>query len=241
VIIRSINNAVFHVERVSGNRKFKGHLKNIAVTRHEGYQPEALSCINCAHISESQARAVEKALRDTLKHVAVAVKDFVPMSNRARDIRESLLANPKLAPVSKDELKDSCDFIAWLMDNHFTFLGYEEYRIKHFKQGVVMELQKDSLMGVSRLKRDLKTKVNLKTLPSGTANLILKKQICNFAKSTNLSKVHRPAHYDYVLLKNSIARGTSSKNTASSGCIRLPSIIERRLRSRWCARKSMRY
>jgi NAD-specific glutamate dehydrogenase len=71
----------------------KGHLKNIAVTRHEGYQPEALSCINCAHISESQARAVEKALRDTLKHVAVAVKDFVPMSNRARDIRQSLLAN----------------------------------------------------------------------------------------------------------------------------------------------------
>jgi NAD-specific glutamate dehydrogenase len=34
---------------------------------------------------------------------------------------------PNLAPVSKDELKDSCDFIAWLMDNHFTFLGYEEY------------------------------------------------------------------------------------------------------------------
>jgi len=211
VIIRSINNAVFHVERVSGNRKSKGHLKNIAVTRHEGYQPEALSCINCAHISESQARAVEKALRDTLKHVAVAVKDFVPISNRARDIRESLLANPKLAPVSKDELKDSCDFIAWLMDNHFTFLGYEEYRIKHLKQGVVMELQKDSLMGVSRLKRDLKTKVNLKTLPSGTANLILKKQICNFAKSTNLSKVHRPAHYDYVLLKEFDSKGNVVK------------------------------
>lgn len=211
VVIRSINNAVFHVERGAVNRKSKGSLNDIAISRREGYQPEALSCINCAHISESQAKAVERALRDTLKHVEVAVKDFVPMCNRARDIRESLLANAQLAPVSKNELKDSCDFIAWLVDNHFTFLGYEEYRIKHLKQGVVMELQKNSLMGVSRLKRDLKAKVNLDTLPPGTANLILKKQICNFAKSTNLSKVHRPAHYDYVLLKEFDNKGNVVK------------------------------
>lgn len=207
VIVRSINNAVLHVDRVTASGGKKGQLKSIKPKATSGYQAEALSCINCAHISDDQLAEIKAALRDTLKHVSAAVKDFVPMCMKAREIQQSLLDSARPAPVSKDDLAESIEFISWLLDNHFTFLGYEKYKIRAGKSGKILELQTKSSLGVSKLKSDLKTKINLNSLPKGTANLILKKQVCNFAKSSNLSKVHRPAYYDYVLLKEFDGKG----------------------------------
>lgn len=207
VIVRSIHNTVLHVDRIKKAGKTKGKLKNFKTSSATGLQAEALSCINCAHISDSQFKEIESALKDVLKNVSAAVKDFVPMCMRAREIQQSLKANSSTPSVSKVELDESIEFISWLLDNHFTFLGYEKYRIKKARSGSVMELDKGSILGVSRFKPDLKGKVNLKSLPKGTANLILKKQVCSFAKSSNLSKVHRPAYYDYVLLKEFDEKG----------------------------------
>lgn len=207
VIVRNINNTVLHTERVSGASKKKGQLKNFKAKASAGFQAEALACINCAHISDDQITNVKTKLNSALKHVATAVKDFVPMCMKAREIQQSLLDSARPAPVSKDDLSESIEFISWLLENHFTFLGYEKYKIRSSKRGNIMELQTSSSLGVSKLKSDLKTKVNLDSLPKGTANLILKKQVCNFAKSSNLSKVHRPAYYDYVLLKEFDAKG----------------------------------
>jgi len=207
VVIRNVHNCVLFVERDGKGRSNSGRLKKIAPGKNEGHKAEALSSINCAHLTVAQIKDVETEIRETLKHVFAAVSDYQPMCNRARSIQNALLANSRFAPVSQDEVKESSEFISWLLDNHFTFLGYEEYLIRNLKQGKVMELQEDSLLGVSRLKTDLKKRVNLKTLPSGTANLILKKQVCNFAKSSNLSKVHRPAYQDYVLIKEFDSKG----------------------------------
>lgn len=201
VRIKNVNNAVIHIERVAKGRVNAGKLKNIAATSSSGYRAEAISCINCAYISENECRLLEKELKETLRHVAAAVKDFPSMCGKAAEIRESLLAHSKQLPVSSEELKESCEFISWMLDNHFTFLGYEEYRVKKFKQGAVIELQKKSLKGISRFKSNLKTRARLSSLPKGIGDLIVKKQICNFAKSNSRSKVHRPAYYDYIIIK----------------------------------------
>ena len=56
-------------------------------------------------------------------------------------------------------------------------------------------------MGISGLKKTLKSKVFLADLPKSVAKQILKKQLCSFSKSSQRSRVHRPAYYDYVLIK----------------------------------------
>ncbi|MDD9896231.1 MAG: NAD-glutamate dehydrogenase [Gammaproteobacteria bacterium] len=208
VIIRNANNAVFQVNRIAKGKNTAGKLKNITTHTNAGYKGEALSCINCAFITDIQCRVIEKEIRDTLRHVAVAVKDFQPMCSKAIEIREALLANRKLIPVTDEEMKESSEFLSWLVDNHFTFLGYEEYRIKRPKRGALIELQKKSMLGISRYKKDLKERVSLRSLPKGIGDLILKKTICSFAKSTNRSKVHRPAFYDYVIIKEFDDKGS---------------------------------
>lgn len=207
VIIRNTHNAVIQIDRVAKGRATAGKLKNLSISKKEGHKGEAISCVNCATLSESQCRLIERELRDTLRHVAVAVKDYHSMCHKAVQVRKSLLSNAKNVPVSAQEAKESIEFLAWLVDNHFTFLGYEEYKIKKAKSGAYIELQDKGLLGISKYKSGLKPKATLKSLPKGTGDLILKKTICSFAKSATRSKVHRPAYYDYVIVKEFDEKG----------------------------------
>ncbi|MEQ8954181.1 MAG: NAD-glutamate dehydrogenase, partial [Gammaproteobacteria bacterium] len=199
--IKRINNTVIHASRVGSGSKQPGKLRELSAVPGNQFNAEAVCCIHCAHIPNAQLQDLEREIREILKHVAAAVRDFRPMCNKALAVRDALQAKKSSVPVSAVELAESCEFIEWLIDNHFTFLGYEEYRIRKPKSGAAIELKKDSLLGISRYKKGLLPRVALSDLPKGTGNLILKKQVCNFAKSATLSKVHRPVHYDYVLIK----------------------------------------
>lgn len=208
--IRAVNNTVVQVQREARGSKQAGQLSSITGSATKGYKAEALCCVTCGLVTEAQYAEIEKELRETLKLVNVAVKDYKPICQRAESVRERLLSNADSMPVSSDEVRESSEFIQWLLDNHFTFLGYEEYRIKKLKGGPVIEFQKDSKLGISKYKSGLKHQVQLKSLPKGTAEVILKKQICGFAKSTNKSKVHRSVHLDYVLIKEFDSKGNLS-------------------------------
>lgn len=205
--IYSVNNAVLHIQRRTKARGAATVFKNLSAERVPEHHSEALSSISCARIDDSDCKAVEKELRDTLKNVAIAVKDFPAMLNQASAIHSSLQSNAENLPVSNSELQESLKFISWLIDNHFTFLGYEQYRISRRGGKSIIELQKNSLLGVARYKPGIRHRTDIASLRKGAGELILKKQICSFAKSSARSKVHRPAYYDYVLLKEFDASG----------------------------------
>ncbi|MCY4357554.1 MAG: NAD-glutamate dehydrogenase [Gammaproteobacteria bacterium] len=207
IIVRSIHNTVLHIRRQNKSGKSSSQLSSLNTKPAPGFKAEALCCINCAHIPREHFKTMEQAIRDTLKHVITAVKDYSPMCERAQEIQSSLRTSPHSPPVSAEELDESLHFIAWLLDNHFIFLGYEQYRIQHGLQAPVLVLESDSLLGVSRLKKDLWESVRLDSLAKGTAALILKPKVCVFAKSSSKSKVHNPTYYDYVLLKEFDAQG----------------------------------
>lgn len=205
--IRSINNAVIRVQREPKNANTVGRLKAISSEGKSSFTAEAICCINCGVIGEAQTPLIERELKNTLKHVSAAVRDYLPICKQAEEVKNALQENASSLPVSEKELKESTEFIEWLLNNHFTFLGYEQYKINYLKQGAEVELQTDSTLGISKFKTGLKGKVKLSSLPKGTVDHILKKQICSFAKSETRSKVHRSVHLDYVLLKEFDSKG----------------------------------
>ncbi|MFT6294764.1 MAG: glutamate dehydrogenase [Glaciecola sp.] len=207
VSIRSVNNAVLQVERETKSNGSAGRLKFISTDNTPSQNGEAICCINCGVISVSQMALLERELKDTLKHVSVAVRDYLPICQQAENVKSALLKNTDTVPVSEKELNESVKFIGWLLSNHFSFLGYEQYKIKYLKSGAMVELQTDSTLGISKFKSGLKERVELSSLSKGTVEHILKKQICSFAKSSNRSKVHRSVHLDYVLLKEFDSKG----------------------------------
>ena len=207
VTINSVNNAVLHIERRTKKGSNIRLLKNLSDKQGANYHSEALISISCACIDASDCKALEKELRDTLKNVAAAVKDFPSMCQQASIIQAALLSQADILPVSNSELQESLEFIDWLIDNHFTFLGYEQYRISGRNSKAVVELKENSLLGISRYKSGINARASIASLPKGIGELILKKQICSFAKSAARSKVHRPAYYDYVLIREFNADG----------------------------------
>ena len=199
--IKRVRNSVIYARRAGRTAAKPGQLKHIAAEEDEEFKAEALICVNCAHIDAHQAKRLETEIRDTLRHVASAVKDYSAMCERALGVRDALLAKRDLLSHTGLNLMESCEFITWLVDNHFTFLGYEQYHIRRNRKALAIELEAQSMLGVSRLKTGLLPRMKFSDLPQGTSELILKKQICNFSKSGVRSKIHRPVYCDYVLLK----------------------------------------
>tara|TARA_B110000858_G_scaffold194792_2_gene249891 strand:- start:19421 stop:24289 length:4869 start_codon:yes stop_codon:yes gene_type:complete len=207
VIIKYINNAVLYSERHPRGSKSAGKLSTIPLSITEGSNREALICLDCVRLTAKQSKLAEKEIRDTLKHVAVAVKDYSAMCKQMLSIRGALEKSAATVPASTISHKESLEFITWMLDDHFTFLGYEKYYIDRKSRSPSIELQEKSSLGVSKLKKNLKPKLKLSDLSMGVRDLVLKKKICNFAKSGIHSKVHRPAYCDYVLIKEFDSNG----------------------------------
>lgn len=200
-IIKYINNAVLYSERNTRGSKAAGKLSSIPLSVTQGSNREALICFDCVRLTAGQSKFVEKEIRETLKHVAVAVKDYPAMCKKMLSVRTALESSAATFSASAASHAESLEFISWMLDDHFTFLGYEKYYINRKARSPSIELQEKSSLGVSKLKKNIKPKLKLSDLPKGVRDLVLKKKICNFAKSGIRSKVHRPAYCDYVLIK----------------------------------------
>jgi|GEM_PF-2033653 glutamate dehydrogenase len=106
--IKRVRNSVIYARRAGRGEARPGKLKRIAAKKDEEFKAEALICVNCAHIDARQARRLETETRDTLRHVASAVKDYSAMCERALSVRDALLAKYDLLSSTHINLMESC-------------------------------------------------------------------------------------------------------------------------------------
>jgi len=166
----------------------------------EGAEREALifaEIDRCASLAEQ--RELEQSLHEVFGEVRLAVADFVPMTSCA----QALLAWLERAPLKVDaeELAEIRAFMQWLLEDHFTFLGYEEFRVADAPDGGGQMLYDErSLLGLSkRLRRGLDERF-LHIEPQALGYL-REPLLLSFAKGSQPSRVHRPAYPDYVSLR----------------------------------------
>ena len=72
--------------------------------------------------------AIEAEMRSALDDVRAAVQDWSAMREQLRASIAGLRASPPL--VHPEELEETCAFLEWIEDNHFTFLGFGEFRVE---------------------------------------------------------------------------------------------------------------
>src|SRR3954464_350236 len=78
----------------------------------EGEDPEAI------------VENVQRVLRD----VREAVEDWGKMHSQVEAIVTDLRSDPP--PLAQEEVRQAADLLEWLADEHFTFLGYREYKLE---------------------------------------------------------------------------------------------------------------
>ena len=77
--------------------------------------------------------AIEAEMRSALDDVRAAVQDWSAMREQLRRSIADLRASPP--PVRPEELEETCAFLEWIENNHFTFLGFGEFRVEKAGSG----------------------------------------------------------------------------------------------------------
>ena len=184
-------------------------------TSGEGVQHESLMYLEidrCANAAELNVLARE--LEQVLAEVRVAVADFQPMKDKLRDIL-ALVEQCPYAPAQNEKAEVNA-FLEWLVGNHFTFLGYEEFTVAADAEGGQMLYDPQSFLGLTRLLRSGLSAEDLR-IEDYAVNYLNEPLLLSFAKAAQPSRVHRPAYPDYVSIRQLDEQGRVIKECRFMG------------------------
>jgi glutamate dehydrogenase len=164
------------------------------------------------HVEVSEERdpgrldALAALLQRVLDEVRSAVQDWRAMRERLRVIAAELTAQPP--PLAEAERREGLDFLAWLDDDNFTFLGFREYR---FDGGQESGLDIVPASGLGILRDEGYTVFDglrrFATLPPDVRQFLREPRLLMITKSNRRSRVHRAVYMDVICIKSFDASG----------------------------------
>ena len=143
-----------------------------------------------------------EALSGVLADVRAAVADWQAIRQTLHAVLDEL-PGPPAPPVPPHELAEVQDFLRWLDDDNFTFLGYREYRFDGASDparpalGVLVDPNHRIFDGL----RDLSS------LPPDVQDFIRRRELLVVTKSNRRATVHRRAHMDAIGVRRFTASG----------------------------------
>ncbi|HKX10586.1 MAG TPA: NAD-glutamate dehydrogenase domain-containing protein, partial [Stellaceae bacterium] len=162
--------------------------------RESAMHVEASEQTNPQRLAEI-ASTLERVLAD----VRAAVTDWRTMVERLESVRESVQQTPA-ALLPPADVAEAAEFLAWLEDDNFTFLGYREYRFAAQGDGIDVGIVEGSGLGILR---DEAYSVfdglrSFTTLPPEVQEFLRTPRILSIAKANKRATVHRATHMDAI-------------------------------------------
>ena len=173
-----------------------------------------------------------------LGDVRAANEDQAAMRERAIAIAESLDA--EAATIADDDREEAAQFLRWLADDHFTFLGYREYELVPGPARQMLQSVAGSGLGILRNTGGKVVAHPLSTLPPDVRRKILEPVLLNLTKANSRATVQRGSYLDYVGIKRFDAHGRPigerrflglyPRNVAKQSLFDIP-IVRRKMRA----------
>ncbi len=144
-------------------------------------------------------------LRRVLEDVRVSVEDWPRMRERARGIATQLQDAPP-PEIPAEQAQEVQRLLEWLADEHFTFLGYREYRLEVRDGQDVLVAETGTGLGILRYDQHLASS-SFDRLTKQARAKAREKRLLVLTKANSRATVHRPAYLDYVGIKTFDAAG----------------------------------
>ncbi len=146
---------------------------------------------------DTERAALEQNLREVLAEVRSAVEDWRDMCDAVAAARAALAARPPRA--APELLPEARDFLSWLLDDYFVFLGSRQYRFAMEAGDIVIGsgrgiLRDDSRSVFEGLRRFI-------DLPAYTRAFLMAPRIVEVSRSSERSRVLRAAPMDAIAVK----------------------------------------
>ena len=194
-------------------RDRRGDLQELAEgDRTNGpFRRESWQHIQIDRIGDQQRlRELEAKIERMLSDVQAAVADWRTMRERAVEVAQEIARRPPPAGAS-GEAHEIKALLEWMADNHFTFLGYRQYRLRRGRTEDVLEPLPESGLGILRVRRGIPMEPSV--LTGEVRERARSPELLIVTKANSMSTVHRATYLDYVGLKtfDSAGRVTGEK------------------------------
>ncbi len=190
------------------NRDEQGHIIAISPAQsHSNNEESAFISEAVMHFEidrqnePDKLAALRQEIESVLNDVHQVVSDWGPMRARIGEIIP-LIASQNL-PIPDDDKEESLAFLQWIMDNHFTFIGFRAYDLIEKDGQDVLCLVPGSGLGVLRESpaQSRRSSQSFAHIPPPLRKLARAHTLLIITKSTSVSTVHRPVHLDYIGIK----------------------------------------
>jgi glutamate dehydrogenase len=148
--------------------------------------------------------AITKEIHSVVDDIAITVDDWKAMRTRLGELITET-AEAKL-PCSINEHDDALEFLKWMLNDNFTLLGYRSYDVKALKGDMSLSANVESSLGLMK-RSDGTVERLISTLSTSARELALGVNPLILTKTNSRSRVHRPAHLDYIGVKRFDAKG----------------------------------
>lgn len=152
--------------------------------------------------SESDALAqIAATLRSVIADVQLCVADWGAMQVRIDDaIAEIRQSAP---PLDAEEIEDAIELLRWIANDHFTFIGYRDYRFVTENGRTRIEVVPESGLGILRAPEVViyENLLDQPHLPAEVAAFLLKPALLTVGKANRRSTVQRSSHLDTIALR----------------------------------------
>ena len=188
---------------ITVNRDDQGKRVGFSDTNADSATRESLIQAQVDQFGEAdELRELEDTIIQLLYDVRTAVEDWKPMLAKLKDVTEAVRA---AAPKDDEAWIEAAEFLDWLAENHFTFLGHREYVV--YTDGAKME---GVGLGLMRnpdftVLRDHKGNYVYWT-PEMNA-FVADPSPLRILKANRKSTIHRSTHFDIIGVKKYDATG----------------------------------
>ncbi|KXF76484.1 NAD-glutamate dehydrogenase [Paramesorhizobium deserti] len=171
-----------------------------------GHEPAGTNRVSVMQIhlpmlDKAAREELASSLKTVLGQVRAAVRDWKPMLARLDEAIEAYKTNPP--PGKKKNVAEAIEFLEWLRDDNFTFLGMREYDYRRKgKKRELVHADKPQLGILSDpAVRVLRRGETGTTATSETLAFLEGPEALIVTKANTRSRVHRRGYLDYVGIK----------------------------------------
>ncbi|HEX8154984.1 MAG TPA: NAD-glutamate dehydrogenase, partial [Thermoanaerobaculia bacterium] len=194
---------IIRVRRDAGGRRVE-----VTDTLHAGSEHIAESYMHMEIDQETEPaelEAIKASLERILGQVRVAVQDWRAMRQRlAEDIAELETAQ---LPMPAEEVAEAREFLRWLDDGNFVFLGYRRYGFDTRDGNDYLPAIPDTGLGILREIRPESVNRSNEPLSREFSDYARRKDLLIITKANSRSAIHRPVPMDRIGIKRYDANG----------------------------------
>lgn len=148
--------------------------------------------------SAADIKKLKQELASVMEEVTLAVSDWQAMRKQLMVVSDEL--SDINYPGTEQELVEARRFLTWLAKDNFTLMGYRCYSLEAVEGDYEIKQVADTSLGLLRNSESKQGRL-ISSLPETARDITFNDRLLLLTKTNSKSRVHRPAHSDYIGIK----------------------------------------